>query len=368
MIRSYLIPVYPNQGKLENIRYTITRFTQFVQHFTNKFYYNQVSKYSTKGMGTLANQAQRRGSQQVKSHKAATKVTGTKSSCPEIKFKSCPARIELSEDSSYDYWISVETQFPNSRNDRILIPANSIKPLNKALKRGWKLNETCELIFKGSKYPKLYARVFVEKEETKVTPSKGFLGVDVGINHDVARSDGYLGPSAREILNRSKEKRAEQSRQIALKEIPEIKAALKKDGLETRNYTLSKAKTAQHSSLKQQLGIDVSRSIARCLRDSLSLVVENPKVLANLKTHNKWARCYFASRATIRAREEGIRVIYVNPAYSSQTCSKCGVIDRWSRVKQAFRCTACGYVAHADLNAACILAQRASVMQYNKGA
>ncbi len=170
-----------------------------------------------------------------------------------------------------------------------------------------------------------------------------------------------VGLSAREILNRSKEKRAEQSRQIALKEITEIKANLKKDGLETRNFTLSKVKTAQHSALKQQLGIDVSRSIARCLRDSLSLVVENPKVLANLKVHNKW--CYFANRLTVRAREEGIHIVYVNPAYSSQTCSQCGTIDKRSRVGQAFRCITCGHMAHADLNAACILAQRGSVCQ-----
>ncbi len=43
------------------------------------------------------------------------------------------------------------------------------------------------------------------------------------------------------------------------------------------------------------------------------------------------------------------------------TCSQCGTIDKRSRVGQAFKCTACGYVAHADLNAACILSQRASV-------
>ncbi len=30
MIRSYVIPVYPNPGKQENIRYTATRFIQRV--------------------------------------------------------------------------------------------------------------------------------------------------------------------------------------------------------------------------------------------------------------------------------------------------------------------------------------------------
>ncbi len=39
MIRSYQIPVHSNPGKQENIRYTATRFIQYVQHFVNKFFY-----------------------------------------------------------------------------------------------------------------------------------------------------------------------------------------------------------------------------------------------------------------------------------------------------------------------------------------
>jgi transposase len=47
------------------------------------------------------------------------------------------------------------------------------------------------------------------------------------------------------------------------------------------------------------------------------------------------------------------RVEKVNPAFSSQRCSTCGHVDRNSRESQAlFRCTACGYVSNADLNAA----------------
>ena len=47
------------------------------------------------------------------------------------------------------------------------------------------------------------------------------------------------------------------------------------------------------------------------------------------------------------------RVEKVNPAYTSQRCSACGHVDRDSRKSQArFRCTACGYAANADVNAA----------------
>ncbi|SEG72775.1 Transposase [Thermomonospora echinospora] len=47
------------------------------------------------------------------------------------------------------------------------------------------------------------------------------------------------------------------------------------------------------------------------------------------------------------------RLVKVNPAYTSQRCSACGVMDRRARESQAvFRCRSCGYTGNADVNAA----------------
>src|SRR5271155_5739051 len=47
------------------------------------------------------------------------------------------------------------------------------------------------------------------------------------------------------------------------------------------------------------------------------------------------------------------RVEKIKPALTSQRCSACGQVDRDSRESQAvFRCTACGFACHADVNAA----------------
>ena len=47
------------------------------------------------------------------------------------------------------------------------------------------------------------------------------------------------------------------------------------------------------------------------------------------------------------------RVERISPALTSQRCSACGQVDRGSRESQAvFRCTACGFACHADVNAA----------------
>lgn len=46
-------------------------------------------------------------------------------------------------------------------------------------------------------------------------------------------------------------------------------------------------------------------------------------------------------------------VILVNPAFTSQTCSECGVEDKRSRTSQSkFKCVACCHAQNADLNAA----------------
>jgi putative transposase len=56
---------------------------------------------------------------------------------------------------------------------------------------------------------------------------------------------------------------------------------------------------------------------------------------------------------TSASRYTGTTVVKINPAYTSQTCNRCGAVDPKSRQSQAiFRCTACGHQAHADVNAA----------------
>ena len=60
-------------------------------------------------------------------------------------------------------------------------------------------------------------------------------------------------------------------------------------------------------------------------------------------------RAFIAYKATLA----GVVVVYVDPAYSSQTCNACGHCERSNRKSQGeFKCKACGHEAHADVNAA----------------
>jgi putative transposase len=54
-----------------------------------------------------------------------------------------------------------------------------------------------------------------------------------------------------------------------------------------------------------------------------------------------------------KAEEYGKRFIQVDPKYTSQTCSKCGYIDKNNRLSQSeFVCLKCGHTENADFNAA----------------
>jgi putative transposase len=56
---------------------------------------------------------------------------------------------------------------------------------------------------------------------------------------------------------------------------------------------------------------------------------------------------------SVKAESAGRRVWLVNPAYTSQQCSACGVIDAKSRInRDVYYCWACGHYEHADINAA----------------
>lgn len=67
----------------------------------------------------------------------------------------------------------------------------------------------------------------------------------------------------------------------------------------------------------------------------------------------------FETILAYKLEERGGALVKVPAAYTSQTCSECGVVDAKSRESQAvFRCRHCGFAAHADHNAALNILRR----------
>jgi len=70
-----------------------------------------------------------------------------------------------------------------------------------------------------------------------------------------------------------------------------------------------------------------------------------------------------------KLEERGGHLCKVNPAYTSQTCSCCGTVDKKSRESQAvFSCQHCGFRGHADHNAALNILRRNTASMHTEEA
>jgi transposase len=68
---------------------------------------------------------------------------------------------------------------------------------------------------------------------------------------------------------------------------------------------------------------------------------------------HSWSFRQLGTFIDYKARRAGVLVVFIDPAYTSQTCSACGHVDRRSRINQStFKCRRCGFAEHADVNAA----------------
>jgi len=67
-----------------------------------------------------------------------------------------------------------------------------------------------------------------------------------------------------------------------------------------------------------------------------------------------------------KAEEAARRVVRVDARFTSQECSRCGLIAARSRRRRRFECIACGYRCHADVNAALVIRGRAQLALWSE--
>lgn len=71
-----------------------------------------------------------------------------------------------------------------------------------------------------------------------------------------------------------------------------------------------------------------------------------------------WSYYQLQQYIEYKAEREGIKVRYIDPAYTSQTCARCGHVDKENRqTQEKFICTECGFELNADHNAAINIAR-----------
>jgi putative transposase len=189
------------------------------------------------------------------------------------------------------------------------------------------------------------------------------VGIDRGVIHTVALSDGRFMDMPRERLKLLDRRARKQNRKLS-----RCKRGSNRRTAARKLLARTKAKAAR---LRLQWNHECTTEIAngygvvmiealktKNMTASAAGTVEQPGKNVRQKAglnrtilESGW--CQFEILLTYKIIERGGELRKVNPAYTSQTCHACGTVNKASRESQAaFNCGHCGHAANADTNAA----------------
>jgi putative transposase len=183
-----------------------------------------------------------------------------------------------------------------------------------------------------------------EPERLEDTPKE--VGIDVGIKTFATLSDGQ------EIEN----PRFFRKEQKALAKVQRKHSKLAKGSRERRKHR--KAVARVHERIKFRRSNFTHQNSRRIVNENGLICVEDLHV--NRMIHNHclaksiadaaWSA--FFAQLSCKAEEAGRQLIKVNPAYTSQTCSRCGHRQKMLLSERIFDCSCCFLHIDRDLNAA----------------
>lgn len=199
-----------------------------------------------------------------------------------------------------------------------------------------------ELIKKGKKW---FFNIVLDFPDAEIKKEGKVFAIDMGENNLATTSNGtiYGGGELRHKRDMFLARRAK----LQSNGSRSAKRCLKKiSGKERRhvkeiNHMISKriVEEAAESEAKVIILEDLANIRKR--------IKGNKRIRSRL---HRWAWYELQQFVEYKAKAKGMKVIYVNPAYTSQTCSKCDYLG--SRHKHLFKCSNCGSYQHSDYNAA----------------
>jgi putative transposase len=176
------------------------------------------------------------------------------------------------------------------------------------------------------------------------------MGVDVGENNLAATSLGKVFGG--ECLRERRDRYLARRRRLQSNGSQSARQALRQaSGKEMR-----RVKHVNHETSKAIVAQALSAGVAKIRLEDLTHIRDRIKAGRRMRTRlHRWAFRQLQQFIEYKAQAAGIAVEYVNPAYTSQDCSRCRSLGR--RVRHRFVCEQCGLRAHADLNASRNLAR-----------
>ena len=187
-----------------------------------------------------------------------------------------------------------------------------------------------------------YFNLCLDLPNTPPISGGGICGVDVGENNLAATSTGKVWGGGQ--LRHNRDKYLANRRRLQANGSRAAKRKLRTISGRESLYV----KHVNHE-VSKSIAAEAVRSGAGEIRmEDLTNIRANIKAGKRVRTRlHRWAFRQLQTFVDYKAEAAGLRVVYVNPAYTSQTCSICGCIGK--RVKHRFSCS-CGNRAHSDVN------------------
>jgi putative transposase len=213
--------------------------------------------------------------------------------------------------------------------------------------------KTCTLKRDGDQW---FVSIVCELDVAEPAPRAGpVVAIDRGVANFGATSDGDMIANPRHL-------------ERALKRLARAQRTVSRRKKGSKNREKAKVRVARiHRKVRRQRDHFLHVQSARIAKSHGVVVLEKLNV-AGMMIRGRCARSIadagwsrFAEMLRCKLAWSGGSLVEVPAAYSSQTCSECGAVDAKSRRSQSsFACTSCGFLDHADLNAAKVLLARAN--------
>lgn len=181
------------------------------------------------------------------------------------------------------------------------------------------------------------------------------IGIDVGINVYAYLSNGEKIEIDKEHdLNKDKIKLIKTQQSLSSKKKgsnnrKKAKIKLQKINLKIRNKKMDFLHKITNK-LSENQTIAIEKLSIKSMTKMDKKLGKKKKNLTKKILEMSWFK--FAVLLEYKLKRNGGNLIKVNPAYTSQKCSKCGHINKNNRLTQSqFKCLSCGYEANADFNA-----------------
>ena len=227
--------------------------------------------------------------------------------------------VDIQEgDNSFDIWLKM-----GSIGDKIkmFIPIRKHAHFNKFNDNNdWSISKSIRIRRSG------YIDFFFKKNVNKKDIGE-IVGVDIGINKMLTLSNGLVvGKNIKDLINNVNNK-------------------------EQKSKAWFKALACLHNYIDQEINKINIYEIKTIVLEDLTGISHKTKGRIGKTTRRligHWNHKYIVDRIKNKCEVNRVDVVFVDPKYTSQTCRRCGHIDKGNRSGEMFKCKKCGFTGDAD--------------------